>query len=576
MVMSGKSGQQRKLLGQILKEMELVTEGQIQEALAEQRKKGGAIGDILVSKGYIDQDSLTLAIAAQNGMEVITLEEVEIAPEVIEKVPKTMAQAYGIIPVRMDGNALVVAMSNPNDINALDDLRYTLKCEIRGAIASKESIQTALEKYYQHKVESVSKVLAEMSSDDINFEEVKEKGKAAYNVEEMVNSAPVIKLLNLILLTAVKAQASDIHFEPFEDIFKVRYRVDGVLYEMEAPPLSLANALITRIKVLSNLDISETRLPQDGRILLSVGKRPVDLRVSTLPCIFGESVVMRVLDRSVVKLDLDNLGIRDDDLAMLKKLISVPHGIVIVTGPTGSGKTTTLYSCLNYMNDPKWKIITTEDPVEYDIDGIIQCQVNDEIGVTYASLLRSILRQDPDVLLVGEIRDLETAEIAVEASLTGHLVFSTLHTNDAPSAITRLVDLGVEPFLICATLEAIVAQRLVRRICLNCKETMNPTEEMLLELNLTPEQTKGKKFCFGKGCEKCNGTGYRGRMAIYEIMLLTEKIKQLIANHASTEQIRHAAREQGMRSLRDSGLLTIFDGHSTIEEVVKETMFAEG
>jgi type IV pilus assembly protein PilB len=372
---------------------------------------------------------------------------------------------------------------------------------------------------------------------------------------------------------AIKAQASDIHFEPFENEFKVRYRVDGVLYEMQSPPLHLASPLISRIKVLSNLDISETRLPQDGRILLSVGGKPVDLRVSTLPTIFGESVVMRVLDRSVVKLDLDNIGLREEEMKMLKNLINLPHGIIIVTGPTGSGKTTTLYSCLNYANDVRWKIITTEDPVEYDLDGIVQCQVNEDIGVTYANLLRSILRQDPDTILVGEVRDLETAQIAVEAALTGHLVFSTLHTNDAPSAITRLLDLGVEPFLICASMEAIIAQRLVRRICTKCKEEIAPTEEMLMELGLTPRDVRGKKFCWGKGCSNCNNTGYRGRMAIFEMMLVTDRIKELVMKQASTEQIRHVAREQGMRTLRESGLLAIFDGHTTIEEVVRETLF---
>lgn len=568
--------QQQRLLGQILKEMELVTEGQIQEALAHQRKKGGAIGDILVELGYISKDELILAISAQNGMEVINLEDVEITPEVLEKVPATMAKAYAIVPVKFEDNTLIVAMSNPHDINVLDDLRYTLKCEVRGAIASEEQIRGALEKFYGHKVESIKGVLQELSG-DVQFEEIKEGAKGAgYNVEEMVNAAPVVKLLNLVLLTAIKAQASDIHFEPFEDTFKVRYRVDGVLYEMESPPLSIALPLVSRIKVLANLDISETRLPQDGRILLTVAGRPVDLRVSTLPCIYGESVVMRVLDRSVVKLDLDNLGMREDDLGMIKKLLSLPHGIIVVTGPTGSGKTTTLYSCLNYMNDPQWKIITTEDPVEYDIDGIVQCQVNDEIGVTYASLLRAILRQDPDVILVGEVRDLETAEIAIEASLTGHLVFSTLHTNDAPSAITRVVDLGLEPFLIAATVEAIVAQRLVRRICSQCKQAIQPTEEMLMELALTKEQVADKTFCWGKGCENCNGTGYRGRLAIYEIMLMTDRLRQLVLEHASTEQLRVAAREQGMRSLRESGLLAIYDGHTTIEEVVRETMFAEG
>jgi type IV pilus assembly protein PilB len=410
---------------------------------------------------------------------------------------------------------------------------------------------------------------------DLQFEEIKDsknKGKA-YNVEDMANSAPVVKLLNLILLTGIKAQSSDVHFEPFENEFKVRYRVDGVLYEMEAPPLHLALPLISRIKVLANLDISETRLPQDGRILLSVAGRPVDLRVSTLPTIFGESVVMRVLDRSVVKLDMDNIGLREDEMKMLKNLINLPHGIIIVTGPTGSGKTTTLYSCLNYANDVRWKIITTEDPIEYDLDGIVQCQVNDEIGVTYASLLRAILRQDPDTILVGEVRDLETAQIAVEAALTGHVVFSTLHTNDAPSAITRLIDLGVEPFLICASVEAIVAQRLVRRICSKCKTDIVPTEEMLMELGLLPQDVKGKKFNFGKGCENCNRTGYRGRQAIFEIMLLTDRAKEAVLQHASTEQLRHIAREQGMRTLRESGLLAIFDGHSTIEEVVRETLF---
>jgi type IV pilus assembly protein PilB len=327
------------------------------------------------------------------------------------------------------------------------------------------------------------------------------------------------------------------------------------------------------VKVLSNLDISETRLPQDGRILLSIGGKPVDLRVSTLPTVFGESVVMRVLDRSVVKLDLENLGLREEDMKMIMNLIELPHGIIIVTGPTGSGKTTTLYSALNYANDVRWKIITTEDPVEYDLDGIVQCQVNEDIGVTYSSLLRSILRQDPDTILVGEVRDLETAQIAIEAALTGHLVFSTLHTNDAPSAITRMIDLGAESFLICASVEAIVAQRLVRKVCTGCKTEMVPTEEMLMELSLAPEDVAGKKFCFGTGCDACNKTGYKGRMALMEIMLVTERIKEMILAMASTEYIREAAREQGMRTLREAGLLAIFDGHTSIEEVVRETLF---
>ncbi|HLF91881.1 MAG TPA: ATPase, T2SS/T4P/T4SS family [Planctomycetota bacterium] len=555
--------------------MELVNEGQIQEALSIQRKEGGVLGEILVKLGYVAREEILLALAAQMGMEVVDLSEMEIPPEVINKVPTTMAKSYNVVPIKFENNVLTIAMANPHDVNIRDDLRHTLHCEVQGAVASEEAVMAALEKYYAHRQESLGTVLGSMDEGDLQFEELKDQKKkgSAYNVDELVNSAPVVKLLNLILATAIKAQASDVHFEPFENEFKVRYRVDGVLYEMEAPPLHLATPIISRIKVLANLDISENRLPQDGRILLSVSGRPVDLRVSTLPTIFGESVVMRVLDRSVVKLDLENVGLREEEMRMLKNLINLPHGIIIVTGPTGSGKTTTLYSCLNFANDIRWKIITTEDPVEYDLDGIVQCQINEDIHVNYSMLLRSILRQDPDTILVGEVRDLETAQIAVEAALTGHLVFSTLHTNDAPSAITRLLDLGVEPFLICASMEAIVAQRLVRKICLGCKEEISPTEEMLMEIGLTAADTKGKKFCWGRGCGKCNNTGYKGRMAIFEMMLLTERLKELVMKSASTEQIRHTAREQGMRTLREAGLLGIFDGHTTIEEVVRETLF---
>src|SRR5436190_17313620 len=492
-----------KPLGQVLKEMELISEGQIQEALQIQRKQGGVIGEILVGLGYVAREEILLALAAQMGMEVVDLEEIEIDPVVINKVPTNLAKSYNVVPIKFENGILTVAMSNPHDVNVLDDLRHNLHCEVQGAVASEEGVVRALEKYFAHRQESMGTVLDSMSSDDLKFEEVKDGKKSkSYNVDDMANSAPVVKLLNLILGTAIKAQASDIHFEPFETEFKVRYRVDGVLYEMESPPLHLANPLVSRIKVLSNLDISETRLPQDGRILLNVSGRPVDLRVSTLPTIFGESVVMRVLDRSVVKLDLENVGLREEEMRMLKNLINLPHGIIIVTGPTGSGKTTTLYSCLNFANDIRWKIIATEDPVEYDLDGIVQCQINEDIQVTYSNLLRSILRQDPDTILVGEIRDLETAQIAVEAALTGHVVFSTLHTNDAPSAITRLLDLGVEPFLICASMEAIVAQRLVRKICTKCKTEIVPTEEMLMEIGLTPADVRGKKFCYGKGCDK--------------------------------------------------------------------------
>ncbi|OHB71047.1 MAG: pilus assembly protein PilB [Planctomycetes bacterium RBG_16_43_13] len=566
----------QKLLGQILKEMELIKEGQLQEALAIQRKSGGALGEILIKLGYISRDDLMLALASQRELEIVNLDTLDIPQEVIAKIASNFASIYKIVPIRFEDNTLTVAMADPNNINILDDLRYMLHCEVRGALSSEAEINKALEKYYKQEAgKGIDSILSDLKEEDLQFQEIRQTKdkKGAQNIEDMANAPPVKKLLNLVLMQAIKEKASDIHFEPFEDEFKIRYRVDGVLYEIQSPPMHLSSALTSRIKVMSNLDISETRLPQDGRILLDIKGKPVDLRVSTLPTIYGESVVMRVLDRSVVKLDLENIGLREDEIRLTKDLINLPHGILIVTGPTGSGKTTTLYSALNYVNDVKWKIITTEDPVEYDLDGIVQCQINEDVGVNYASLLRSILRQDPDTILVGEIRDLETADIAIESALTGHLVLSTLHTNDAPSAITRLIDLGVEPFLICATLEAIIAQRLVRKICTKCKEEITPTEDMLIELGLQPQDIKGKKFCWGKGCETCNKTGYKGRIALFEIMLLTEKIKELILKRASTDAIRSTAREQGMRMLRESGLLAIYDGHTSIEEVVKETLF---
>jgi type IV pilus assembly protein PilB len=395
------------------------------------------------------------------------------------------------------------------------------------------------------------------------------------DLEELASAAEdnkVVRLLNLVLLQAIKDKASDIHFEPFEEEFKMRYRIDGVLYEMIPPPRHLALPIVSRIKVMANLDIAERRLPQDGRIELTVGSSPVDLRISVLPTMFGESVVMRVLDRSNVQLSLDKIGLRNDELENLRGLIQKPNGIVIVTGPTGSGKTTTLYAALNELNDPETKILTAEDPVEYDIDGLVQCQVNTEQELTFGRLLRSFLRQDPDIILVGEIRDLETAQIAVQASLTGHLVFSTLHTNDAPSSILRLLDLGMESFLLTATIEAIVAQRLVRRICIKCKEEFVPTDEHLMELQLKRADLEGRTLFRGRGCENCNQSGYRGRMALFEIMRLDDQIRDMIMQEASTNVLRAEARKRGMRTLRESGLLAIYDGQTTIDEVVRETL----
>ncbi len=566
-------------IAQILKEEGHVTEEQVQEALSVQKKEGGVLGNILVDLGYVSKDKVLNALGNQVGMDVVDLSQESIDNRAINMVNPSMANVYKIMPISYENGKLTVAMADPMNLSVLDDLRFMLDCDVEGAVADEKQVQDAIDRYYGEQTDSVDDLLGEFDGEkemeEMQLQQQENEAIDINNLEEMANKPPVIKLLNLVLLQAIRDQASDIHFEPFESEFKIRYRVDGVLYEMNPPPLQLAVAVTSRIKVMADLDISETRLPQDGRIMLSIDGKPVDLRVSTLPTQFGESVVMRVLDRSVVDLDLDALGLREDEHETLTDLCTLPNGIIICTGPTGSGKSTTLYSCLNYLNDEESKIITTEDPVEYDLDGIIQTPIDPEIGVTYASCLRSILRQDPDIILVGEIRDLETARIAVQASLTGHVVFSTLHTNDAPSAVTRLIDLGVEPFLIAATFEAIIAQRLVRRICTNCKEPFEPDEEHLMQLDLSPRDVEGKQLMKGKGCDKCKGTGYRGQMAIFEIMLITDSIKKLIVEQASTDAIRRMARQQGMRTLRESGLLAIFDGLTTIEEVVDETMFAE-
>jgi len=569
----------KKLLGQILKEMKILHEGQVQEAVQVQKRDGGQIGQILVTLGHITQPQLMLALGRQSGMEVADLRAFKPQPEAVAKVDEAIARPFLFVPLSFDGKLLVVAMADPMNKTALDDIRFTANCEVKGVVADLDQIEKAIELAYGKEEQVMATILKEIedaaTAPAVRKPGMKRSGKDITDLEDaeaMANSAPVRKLLNYILYQAIRDRAADIHLEPFEDEFKIRYRVDGILYELEAPPLHLATALISRVKVMSGLDISENRVPQDGRIDLAIGGRPVDLRVSTLPTMFGESCVMRVLDRSVVSLDLSQIGMREDELAGTKTLIDLPHGIVLVTGPTGSGKTTTLYSILNETNDVSMKIITTEDPVEYDLEGIVQVQVNEEIGVTYSACLRSILRQDPDIILVGEIRDRDTAQIAIEASLTGHVVFSTLHTNDAPLAITRLVDIGVEPFLIAATLEGVIGQRLVRRICTSCKEFYEPSREILMELELSPSQVEGKKFAYGKGCPKCNGTGYKGRLAIFEMMLVSDAIRNLIMDGAPTAQLRTVSREEGMRTLRESGLLAIFDFTTSVEEVLRETM----
>lgn len=567
-------------LGRVLIKMGRLTREQVHKGLevqVQQRAKGNntPIGQILIEMGLITEKDRNLALAAQMGYEAVDLEMRDIPKDVIDRVPAQMATGSKILPYEYDKstNTIKIAVASPDNFRALDDLRTLMGFNVHAALADAEVLKRMLNKYYDVKEDSMTDLLSEIGH-DTTLQQLENRGDSIdlSTLEEMANSNPVKRLLNMVLLQAIREKASDIHFEPFEDEFKMRYRIDGVLYEMVPPPKHIAMAITSRIKVMANLDIAERRLPQDGRIPLIIQGRSVDLRVAVLPTIFGESVVMRVLDRSNVQLDLDKLGMRDDDLRPFRQLINKPNGIVLVTGPTGSGKTTTLYAALNELNSIEDKLITTEDPVEYDIDGIIQVQIRPDIDLTFAACLRSILRQDPDIVLVGEIRDKETAEIAVQASLTGHLVFSTLHTNDAPSAIARLLDLGIEPFLITATLEGVVAQRLCRRICTRCKEEYVPTEEQLLELELMPEDVKGRSFFRGRGCDNCNNTGYRGRLGIYEIMTFDDEIREMIMNHASTNLLRDAARKRGMRTLRQAGLMSIYEGLTTIEEVVKQTI----
>jgi type IV pilus assembly protein PilB len=566
-----------RTLGRILIKMGAVSREKVHECLRIQRQRHGGvqIGQIFLELGLVDDNQLRLALAAQRGMGYIDLENVSIPPGVVEKVPAQMAKTYHIVPIEYDEreNKLTVALDNPDNFRATDDLSTLMGFRVSAKITDSGALEKALAQYYESQEENINELIGEIQGDSFLAEfEGRNQSIDLDELKELSESNPIKKLLNLVLLQAIRDKASDIHFEPFENEYKMRYRIDGVLYEMVPPPKHIAAALSSRIKVMANLDIAERRLPQDGRISLTVQGNPVDLRVSVLPTMFGESVVLRVLDRTQVSLDLEKLGLRQDNLRMVLQLIHKPNGIIIVCGPTGSGKTTTLYAAMKTLNNVERKLITTEDPVEYDIDGLIQVQMKSDIGLTFARCLRSILRQDPDIILVGEIRDLETAEIAAQASLTGHLVFTTLHTNDAPSSIARLLDLGVEPFLLTATLEGIIAQRLVRRICESCKTPFEPTEVQLMELGVTPDDVKGKKFYYGRGCNKCNNTGYKGRTAIFEIMTFNDEIRDLIMNQASTNVLRAAAQKTGMKLLRDCGLAVIYDGVTTMNEVVKETI----
>ncbi len=561
-----------KPLKRLLLERSLVSPKQWEECLEQHRHSGKSVGKILVELGIIPEEALLQAVANQARMEIINLERAEIDKAALDKVPASVAQVYNIMPVKLQGNTLTVAISDPLNLEFLDDLRFTVGCNIQPAVAPEDQIQEKINQHYNLEKQSIPELVNQIKTKQIKVPPRAKQSKfKSEELQELAAQAPVVKLLNLIILEGIRGKASDIHFEPFADEFKIRYRIDGQCIEAASPPKDLNLALASRIKVMANLDVAETRLPQDGRILTNIGGKKVDLRVSTLPTVFGESIVMRILDKSVVSLSLDQVGLGEEDKTNLRKLIQRPNGIVVVTGPTGSGKTTTLYSCLREINKTELKIITAEDPVEYDISGIMQINTKPKIGLTFAKCLRHILRQDPDVIMVGEIRDKETAEIAIQAALTGHLVFSTLHTNDAPGAITRLLDMGIAPFLITSTLSASLAQRLLRTICPDCKEPYQPTEKELSQVGLTKAQANGKKFYRGKGCKSCKNLGYKGRVGIFEFFVLDDELISLILQRKSAQVLKEAAAKKGMRSLREAGLQKIYQGLTTFEELISQT-----
>jgi type IV pilus assembly protein PilB len=555
---------------ELLKERGLVDHEQLHALNDESQKSGKPLARLVVDLGIMPRQDLLRTVAEYLGWEYMAQPPRTIAEDVTSLIEASMARMYGVMPLRANESSIDVLARDPFNSQIVDDLTFALRRDVRLVVTDPENVDTLITQFYGAQDESIENLLSELGAG--NFVPVApEEELSAGDIEAMASEAPIIRFVNLVLSQAIRDKASDIHFEPFESEFKIRYRIDGALYEMAPPPKNLALPIISRIKVVSNLNISERRVPQDGRIKLTIAGRPVDLRVSTLPTQFGESVVLRVLDRSVVQLDLENLGMPDDVLGAAQEIIRRPNGIFIVTGPTGSGKTTTLYSCLRAVNTLDLKLLTVEEPVEYDIEGIMQVSVNTQVGLTFASALRSFLRQDPDVVMVGEIRDLETAQIAIQASLTGHLVLSTLHTNDAAGAITRLVDMGVEPFLISSSLEAVMAQRLVRRICSDCRTAYDPGPSLIQQLGLKAQDVGTRQFFYGKGCETCHDTGYLGRLGIFEILRMNDRMRDLISGRTPTLMIRQQALEQGMRTLRDDGLRSIFAGATTIEEVIKYT-----
>jgi type IV pilus assembly protein PilB len=564
-------------LGDLLVADGLLSAEQLKKALAEQKGSPEKIGSVLIRLNYLNDEQLIGFLSRQYGVPSITLAQLDIDSDVLKLVPAPIARKYEVIPVRKMGNSLALAMADPTNVFALDDISFMTNLQVLPLVASQTAIKKAIDRNYESRTEAITTVLSDMQTDLANVEVVGEDGEEGakvdvFELKESADEAPVVKLVNMVLVDAIQKGASDIHFESYEKIFRIRFRMDGVLHEMLAPPKRLEAAILSRLKIMSNLDIAERRLPQDGRIKLRYNSREIDFRVSTLPTIFGEKAVLRILDKDALKLDMTQLGFDEWTLEKFNAAIHQPYGMILITGPTGSGKTTTLYSGIHTINSPDVNIMTAEDPVEYNLKGVNQVQINEGVGRTFAAALRSFLRQDPDVILVGETRDLETAQISIRAALTGHLVFSTLHTNDCPSTIARLLDMGIPPFLVASSLLLIVAQRLGRKICRACREPYDADEESLVTYGHVPSGKGRLQFYKGKGCATCNFTGMKGRVAIYEVMPITDEIRDGVLKNMPTAELRAIAQSQGMKSLRQAGLMKVIEGTTTIEEVLRVTL----
>ena len=563
-------------LGDRLVAEKLISTEQLQKALAEQKGSAEKLGTILVRLNFITEDSLVSFLSKQYAIPAITVAQVDPDPDVLKLVPEQIAKKHGVLPIKRMGNTLTLAMADPTNVFALDDVGFMTGLQIQPVVASEAAIRKAFERLYETGA-SVNDMMSELEEADADVEVV-DGGEETFtkadifDLKESADEAPVVRLINMILTDAIRRGASDIHLEPYEKVLRVRFRIDGVLHEIMTPPKRLEAALTSRVKIMATLDIAERRLPQDGRIKLRYHQREIDFRVSTLPTIFGEKTVMRILDKEALQLDLSALGFDPWSLEQFTKAIHSPYGMILITGPTGSGKTTTLYSAIHTINSPDINIMTAEDPVEYNLKGVNQVQVNDEIGRTFAACLRSFLRQDPDVILVGETRDLETAQIGIRAALTGHLVLTTLHTNDCPSTPARLMDMGIPPFLVSSSLQLILAQRLGRRVCRDCREAYEASEESLVPYGHVPQGLGTINFFKGKGCQTCNFTGMKGRVAIYEVMPVTTELRDLILRNATTNEIRDVAASQGMKTLRQNALQKVIDGVTTVEEVLRVTL----